>query len=53
MSLIDDYINEINNFRSQNDKKNLIKIIKELEESGKFEEALKYASKLKDLQKKS
>ena len=29
MSLIDDYINEINNFRSQNDKKNLIKIIKE------------------------
>ena len=53
MSLIDDYINEISNFKTQNDKKNLIKLIKDLEEAGKFEEALQYASKLKDLQKKS
>lgn len=53
MYLIDDYIDEISNFKTQNDKKNIIKLIKDLEEAGKFEEALQYASKLKDLQKKN
>lgn len=50
--LIDDYINEIKDFKLEQEKQTLIKLVKDCESKGNLDKALEYAEKLRDLQKK-
>lgn len=52
IELIDDYINEIKDFKLGQEKQTLIKLVKDCESKGNFNKALEYAEKLRDLQKK-